>query len=158
MGDNKKKYQFLFKNEDKRTTIMKEMEEYLNSAVKGVESSWRLNGKIEKNTQKYIEHAEENFMEEILQLNSELRKQSELEEDTYKKDVKSLLKLESQNSQTTLNIYINTLNYFDMMNNGEDEDKIAKKEKEISLLKESLSPLREQINDFITNLKYKYLY
>lgn len=137
---------------------MKEMEEYLNSAVKGVESSWRLNGKIEKNTQKYIEHAEENFMEEILQLNSELRKQSELEEDTYKKDVKSLLKLESQNSQTTLNIYINTLNYFDMMNNGEDEDKIAKKEKEISLLKESLSPLREQINDFITNLKYKYLY
>lgn len=158
MVDNKKIYQFLFKNEDKRTSIMKEMEEYLNSAIKGVESSWKLNGKIEKNTQKYIEHAEENFMQEILQLNSELRKLSEMETDTYKKDVKSLLKLESENSQTTLNIFINKLNCFDMINSGESEDKIAKKQQEITLLIEVLSSLREQINDFISNLKYKYLF
>ena len=35
---------------------------------------------------------------------------------------------------------------------------LIKKEKEISTLKQNLASVREEITDFITNLKYKYLY
>ena len=44
-----------------------------------------------------------------------------------------------------------------MLKNDEDDYKLLKKEKEISNLKQNLAFIREQINDFITNLKYKYL-
>ena len=44
-----------------------------------------------------------------------------------------------------------------MLKNDDDEFKLLKKEKEISLLRQTLADVREEINDFITNLKYKYL-
>ena len=156
MENNKIIYKFLFKNEEKRTTIIKDMEEYLNEVIQGIESNWKLNGEIEKSPKKYNEYSQ-SVMNELQKLNDELKKYSETYSDTFKKDVKFLLNLEGENYKTTLSIFINKLNCFDMLKNEEEDYKLLKKEKEISLLKETLASIREQINDFITNLKYKYL-
>ena len=156
MENNKTIYKFLFKNEEKRTTIIKDMEEYLNEVIQGIESNWKLNGEIEKSPKKYNEYSQ-SVMNELQKLNDELKKYSETNSDTFKKDVKFLLNLEGENYKTTLSIFINKLNCFDMLKNEEEDYKLLKKEKEISLLKETLASIREQINDFITNLKYKYL-
>ena len=125
--------------------------------IQKIESDWKLNGESENNTQKYHEYSD-SVMEEIQKLNDELKKISEEESDAFQKDVKTLLNLESDNYKITLNIFNNKLKRFDMIKNEEDENKILKKDKEILLLKENLSSIREKINDFITNLKYKYLY
>ena len=156
MENNKNIYKFLFKNEEKRTEIIKDMEVRLNEIIQGIESTWKLTGQIEKTPQKYNEYSQ-NVMKELQKLNDELKKYSEMNSDAYKKDVKFLLNLEGENYKTTLTIFINKLNCFDMIKNDEDEYKLIKKEKEISELKETLADIREQINDFITNLKYKYL-
>ena len=156
MENNKTIYKFLFKNEEKRTTIIKDMEEYLNEVIQGIESNWKLNGEIEKSPKKYNEYSQ-SVMNELQKLNDEIKKYSETNSDTFKKDVKFLLNLEGENYKTTLSIFINKLNCFDMLKNEEEDYKLLKKEKEISLLKETLASIREQINDFITNLKYKYL-
>ena len=156
MENNKTIYKFLFKNEEKRTTIIKDMEEYLNEVIQGIESNWKLNGEIEKSPKKYNEYSQ-SVMNELQKLNDELKKYNETNSDTFKKDVKFLLNLEGENYKTTLSIFINKLNCFDMLKNEEEDYKLLKKEKEISLLKETLASIREQINDFITNLKYKYL-
>ena len=132
------------------------MEEYLNEVIQGIESNWKLNGEIEKSPKKYNEYSQ-SVMNELQKLNDELKKYSETNSDTFKKDVKFLLNLEGENYKTTLSIFINKLNCFDMLKNEEEDYKLLKKEKEISLLKETLASIREQINDFITNLKYKYL-
>ena len=157
MENNKNIYKFLFKNEEKRTSIIKEMEEHLNEIIKGIKSTWKLSGEIEKTPQKYNEYAE-NVMNDIQKLNDEIKKISENEPDTYKKDVKFLLNLESENYKITLNIFLKQLKFFDILKNDEDEKLLLKQEKEISILEQNLSSIREQINDFITNLKYKYLY
>ena len=156
MENNKIINKFLFKNEEKRTTIIKDMEEYLNEVIQGIESNWKLNGEIEKSPKKYNEYSQ-SVMNELQKLNDELKKYSETNSDTFKKDVKFLLNLEGENYKTTLSIFINKLNCFDMLKNEEEDYKLLKKEKENSLLKETLASIREQINDFITNLKYKYL-
>ena len=157
MENNKNIYKFLFKNEEKRTSIIKEMEEHLNEIIKGIKSTWKLSGEIEKTPQKYNEYTE-NVMNDIQKLNDEIKKISENEPDTYKKDVKFLLNLESENYKITLNIFLKQLKCFDILKNDEDEKLLLKQEKEISILEQNLSSIREQINDFITNLKYKYLY
>ena len=156
METNKKLYKLLFKNEEKRTLIIKEFEEYLSLNIKGIESDWKLNGEIDINNQKYNEYSE-NVLQEIQKLNDELKNISEDESDEFKKDIKILLSLESENYNIILNIFINKVKCFDLIKDDENE-KIANKEKEISSLREDLSSIREQINDFITNLKYKYLY
>ena len=156
METNKKLYKLLFKNEEKRTLIIKEFEEYLNLNIKGIESDWKLNGEIDINNQKYNEYSE-NVLQEIQKLNDELKNISEDESDEFKKDIKMLLSLESENYKITLNIFINKVKCFDLIKDDEDE-KIEIKENEISSLIDDLSSIREQINDFITNLKYKYLY
>ena len=156
-NNNKRIYKLLFKNEEKRTAIMKEFEEGLYLNMQKMESDWKLNGEIENNNQKYHEYSDI-VMQEIQKLNDEIKNLSEEESDTYKKDVNFLLKLESDNYKITLDIFINKLKRFDMIKNEEDEKKILKKDKDILLLKENLSFIREKINDFITNLKYKYLY
>ena len=156
-NNNKRIYKLLFKNEEKRTALIKEFEECLFLNIQKIESDWKLNGEIENNTQKYHDYSD-SVMEEIQKLNDELKKISEEESDAFQKDVKTLLNLESDNYKITLNIFINKLKRFDMIKNEEDENKILKKDKEILLLKENLSSIREKINDFITNLKYKYLY
>ena len=157
METNKKLYKLLFKNEEKRTLIIKEFEEYLNLNIKGIESDWKLNGEIDINNQKYNEYSE-NVLQEIQKLNDELKNISEDESDEFKKDIKILLSLESENYKITLNIFINKVKCFDLIKDDEDKTKIEKREKEILSLIDDLSSIREQINDFITNLKYKYLY
>ena len=154
---NKRIYKLLFNNEEKRTAIMKEFEECLYLNMQKIESDWKLNGEIENNTQKYHEYSD-SVMKEIQKLNDELKKISEEESDTYQKDLKYLLNLESDNYKITLDIFNNKLKRFIMIKNEEDENKILKKDKDILLLKDNLSSIREKINDFITNLKYKYLY
>ena len=157
MENNKKKYQLLFKNQEKRTGLIKEMDEYLNLTIQGIESNYKITGEIEKNSDKYNYYID-NFLQEIQKLNDELKNLGETESDTYKKDIKFLLNLESENYKITLDIFNNKIKCFDMLKNEDDDHKLIKKEKEISLLKETLSSIREQINDFITNLKYKNLY
>ena len=156
MENNTNDYKFLFKNEEKRTTIIKEMEKYLNDNIQAIEDHWKKTGEVEKSPQKFNEYCQ-NVLQELQKLNDEIKKLSELKKETFKKDVDFLLNLESENYKTTLGIFINKLNCFEMLKNDEDDYKLLKKEKEISLLKQKLASIREDITDFITNLKYKYL-
>ena len=156
MDNNKDDYKFLFQNEDKRTTIIKEMEKFLTDNMQEIEKHWKETGEIEKSPQKFNNYSQ-NVLLELKKLNEELRKLSDLKNESFKKDVNILLNLEMQNYKITLGIFINKLNYFEMMKNDDNDNKLLNKEKEISLLKQSLSYIREEINDFITNLKYKYL-
>ena len=149
-------YKFLFKNEEKRTTIIKELENYLNERILAIEIHWKETGEVEKSSDKFNEYSQ-NVLQELQKLNDELKKLGELKDQSFKKDVNTLLNLESENYKTTLGIFINKLKCFDMLKNDEDDYKLLKKEKEISNLKQNLAFIREQINDFITNLKYKYL-
>ena len=157
MKNNKNIYKFLFKNEEKRTSIIKEMEEHLNEIIKGIKSIWKLSGEIEKTPQKYNEYTE-NVMNDIQKLNDEIKKISENGPDAFKKDVRFLLNLESENYKNNINIFLKQLKCFDILKNNEDEKLLLKQEKENKTLEQNLSSIREQINDFITNLKYKYLY
>ena len=149
-------YKFLFKNEEKRTTIIKELENYLNERILAIEIHWKETGEVEKSSDKFNEYSQ-NVLQELQRLNDELKKLGEIKDQSFKKDVNTLLNLESENYKTTLGIFINKLKCFDMLKNDEDDYKLLKKEKEISNLKQNLAFIREQINDFITNLKYKYL-
>ena len=149
-------YKFLFKNEEKRTTIIKELENYLNERILAIEIHWKETGEVEKSSDKFNEYSQ-NVLQELQKLNDELKKLGELKDQSFKKDVNTLLNLESENYKTTLGIFINKLKCFDMLKNDEEDYKLLKKEKEISNLKQNLAFIREQINDFITNLKYKYL-
>ena len=155
-NNNTNDYKFLFKNEEKRTTIIKEMEKYLNDNIQAIEEHWKKTGEVEKSPQKFNEYCQ-NVLQELQKLNDEIKKLSDLKKETFKKDVDILLNLESENYKTTLGIFINKLNCFEMLKNDEDDYKLLKKEKEISLLKQKLASIREDITDFITNLKYKYL-
>ena len=156
MENNTNDYKFLFKNEEKRTTIIKEMEKYLNDNIQAIEDHWKKTGEVEKSPQKFNEYCQ-NVLQELQKLNDEIKKLSDLKKETFKKDVDILLNLESENYKTTLGIFINKLNCFEMLKNDDDDYKLLKKEKEIASLKQNLVSIREDINDFITNLKYKYL-
>ena len=156
MENNKNLYKFLFNNEEKRTTIIKEMEQYLNETIQGIENTWKSQGVIEKNSNKYNTYLQ-TVLSQLQTLNDELRKMSESNSESFKKNVNFLLSLEKDNYSNTLNIFINKLKCFDMLKNDEDDYILIKKEKEISQLRENLALIREQINDFITNLKYKTL-
>ena len=129
---------------------------YLNDNIQEIEKYFKETGKIEKSPQKFNDYSQ-NVLQELKKLNEELRNLSDLKNESFKKDVNILLNLESQNYKITLSIFINKLNSFEMMKNDDDDFKLLNKEKEISILKQNLSNAREEINDFITNLKYKYL-
>ncbi len=148
-------YKLLFKNEEKRTTIIKEMEKYLNERIQSIEYHWKETGEIEKASQRFNDYSN-NILQQLQALNNDLRKLSELKSDSFKKDVNILLNLESQNYKTTLGIFINKLQCFELLKK-DDDCNLLKKEKEISMLKGNLASIREEINDFLTNLKYKYL-
>ena len=155
-NNNTNDYKFLFKNEEKRTTIIKEMEKYFNDNIQAIEDHWKKTGEVEKTPQKFNDYCQ-NVLQELQKLNDEIKKFSDMKNDTFKKDVKCLLNFESENYKTTLGIFINKLNCFEMLKNDDDDYKLLKKEKEIASLKQNLVSIREDINDFITNLKYKYL-
>ena len=156
MENNINEYKFLFNNEEKRTLIIKEFEQNLNTYIQEIERKWTETKTVDKNSTKFNEYSQ-TVLQELQKLNDELRKMSELKKENFKKDVNILLNLEKENYKMTLGIYINKINCFDLLKNDEDDFKLLQKEKEISTMKTNLSSIREEINDFITNLKYKYL-
>ena len=156
MENNINEYKYLFNNEEKRTTIIKEFEQKLNVYIQETEQKWKDEKIVVKNSPKFNEYTQK-VLEDLQKLNNELRKMSELKDETFKKNVNFLLNLEQQNYKMTLSIYINKLNCFELLKNDEDDFKLLQKEKEIATMKTNLVGIREEINDFITNLKYKYL-
>ena len=156
MESNINDYKFLFNNEEKRTTIIKEFEQKLNVYIQETEQKWKDEKIIVKNSPKFNEYTQK-VLQDLQNLNNELRKMSELKNENFKKNVNFLLNLEQQNYKMTLSIYINKLNCFELLKNDEDDFKLLQKEKEIAEMKQNLSSIREEINDFVTNLKYKYL-
>ena len=156
MENNINEYKYLFNNEEKRTTIIKEFEQKLNVYIQETEQKWKDEKIIVKNSPKFNEYTQK-VLQDLQNLNNELRKMSELKDETFKKNVNFLLNLEQQNYKMTLSIYINKLNCFELLKNDEDDFKLLQKEKEIATMKTNLVGIREEINDFITNLKYKYL-
>ena len=157
MENNINEYKYLFNNEEKRTTIIKEFEQNLNTYILETESIWKETKTIEKGSNKFNEYSQK-VLEELQKLNNELRKMSESKSESYKKDVDFLLNLERENYKITLSIYLNKLKCFELLTNDEEDFKLLQKEKEIATMKSNLFSIREEINDFITNLKYKYLY
>ena len=157
MENNINEYKYLFNNEEKRTTIIKEFEQNLNIYIQETEQKWKDEKIVVKNSPKFNEYTQK-VLEDLQKLNNELRKMSELKDETFKKNVNFLLNLEQQNYKMTLSIYINKLNCFELLKNDEDDFKLLQKEKEIATMKSNLFGIREEINDFITNLKYKYLH
>ena len=156
MENNINEYKYLFNNEEKRTAIIKDFEQKLAIYIQETERKWEETKIIEKSSPKFNEYSQK-VLEELQNLNNELRKMSELKSQNFKKDVDALLNLEKENYKLTLGIYINKLNCFELLTNDEEDYKLLQKEKEISTMKTNLSNVREEINDFITNLKYKYL-
>ena len=157
MENNINEYKYLFNNEEKRTTIIKEFEQNLNIYIQETEQKWKDEKIVVKNSPKFNEYTQK-VLEDLQKLNNELRKMSELKNENFKKNVNFLLNLEQQNYKMTLSIYINKLNCFELLKNDEDDYKLLQKEKEIATMKTNLASIREEINDFITNLKYKYLH
>ena len=157
MENNINEYKYLFNNEEKRTTIIKEFEQNLSIYIQETERIWEETKTIEKSSTKFNEYSQ-NVLQQLQKLNDELRKMSELKSEIFKKDVNFLLNLEKENYKMTLSIYINKLNCFELLKNDEDDYKLLQKEKEIATMKSNLFGIREEINDFITNLKYKYLH
>ena len=157
MENNINEYKYLFNNEEKRTTIIKEFEQNLNIYIQEAEQKWKDEKIVVKNSPKFNEYSQK-VLQDLQKLNNELRKFSELKNETFKKNVNFLLNLEQQNYKMTLSIYINKLNCFELLKNDEDDYKLLQKEKEIATMKSNLFGIREEINDFITNLKYKYLH
>ena len=156
MENEKKMYMEVFKNEEYRTKQIKELENYLNDTIKSIEIEWKENGEIPKNNNKYNEYTQK-VIDQLQILNNDLRKICENSNDKFKNDINQLLSLEEANFKSTINIFIQKLNCFELISKDEDDYKVINKEKEIANLKQKLSLIREQINDPITNLKYTYL-
>ena len=158
MENEKTLYKYLFKNEEERTKIIKELEKYLNDAFKEIEIKFKELNEIPKNSTNKYEKYMENTLNDLQKLNNELRKiESNVDcKENIKKDINKLLNLESLNYKNTINIYLNKLSCFDLIKKEEDA-KLIQKEKEIANLKSNLGFIREEINDLLTNLKYSYM-
>ena len=154
--DEKKLYIEVFKNEEIRTQQIKELENYLNDAIKSIEIEWKETGEIPKNNNKHNEYTQK-VINQLQKLNNDLRKIGENSSNTLKNDINQLLSLEEVNFKTIMNIFIQKLACFDLISKDEDDYKVINKEKEIANLKQKLFSIREQINEHITNLKYSNL-
>ena len=154
--NEKKLYIEVFKNEEIRTQQIKELENYLNDAIKSIEIEWKETGEIPKNNNKHNEYTQK-VINQLQKLNNDLRKIGENSSNTLKNDINKLLSLEEVNFKTIMNIFIQKLACFDLISKDEDDYKVINKEKEISNLKQKLFSIREQINEHITNLKYSNL-
>ena len=154
--NEKKLYVEVFKNEEIRTQQIKELENYLNDAIKSIEIEWKETGEIPKNNNKHNEYTQK-VINQLQKLNNDLRKIGENSSNTLKNDINQLLSLEEVNFKTIMNIFIQKLACFDLISKDEDDYKVINKEKEISNLKQKLFSIREQINEHITNLKYSNL-
>ena len=154
--NEKKLYIEVFKNEEIRTQQIKELENYLNDAIKSIEVEWKESGEIPKNNNKHNEYTQK-VINQLQKLNNDLRKIGENSSNTLKNDINQLLSLEEINFKTIMNIFIQKLACFDLISKDEDDYKVINKEKEIANLKQKLFSIREQINEHITNLKYSNL-
>ena len=154
--NEKKLYIEVFKNEEIRTQQIKELENYLNDAIKSIEIEWKESGEIPKTNNKHNEYTQK-VINQLQKLNNDLRKIGENSSNTLKNDINKLLSLEEVNFKTIMNIFIQKLACFDLSSKDEDDYKVINKEKEISNLKQKLFSIREQINEHITNLKYSNL-
>ena len=154
--NEKKLYVEVFKNEEIRTQQIKELENYLNDAIKSIEIEWKESGEISKTNNKHNEYTQK-VINQLQKLNNDLRKIGENSSNTLKNDINKLLSLEEVNFKTIMNIFIQKLACFDLISKDEDDYKVINKEKEISNLKQKLFSIREQINEHITNLKYSNL-
>ncbi len=154
--NEKKLYIEVFKNEEIRTQQIKELENYLNDAIKSIEIEWKESGEIPKNNNKHNEYTQK-VINQLQKLNNDLRKIGENSSNTLKNDINQLLSLEEINFKTIMNIFIQKLACFDLISKDEDDYKVINKEKEIANLKQKLFSIREQINEHITNLKYSNL-
>ena len=157
MDNNINEYKYLFNNEEKRTSIINEFEQNLSVYMQETERIWEETKTIDKSSSKFNEYSQK-VLQELQKLNDDLRKFSELKSENFKKDVNFLLNLERENYKLTLTMYLNKIQCFELLKNDEDDYKLLKKEKEIATMKSNLFSIREEINDFITNLKYKYLH
>jgi len=158
MENEKTLYKYLFKNEEERTKIIKELEKYLEDAIKDIEIKFKEFNEIPKNSSNKNEKHMESVLNDLQKLNNELRKiQNNINcKENLKKDIDKLLNLESSNYKNIINIYLNKLSCFDLIKKEEDA-KLIQKEKEILNLKNNIVFIREQINDLLTNLKYTYM-
>ena len=154
--NEKKLYVEVFKNEEIRTQQIKELENYLNDAIKSIEIEWKETGEIPKKNNKHNEYTQK-VINQLQKLNNDLRKIGENSSNTLKNDINQLLSLEEVNFKTIMNIFIQKLACFDLISKDEDDYKVINKEKEIANLKQKLFSIREQINEHITNLKYSNL-
>ena len=154
--NEKKLYVEVFKNEEIRTQQIKELENYLNDAIKSIEIEWKESGEIPKTNNKHNEYTQK-VINQLQKLNNDLRKIGENSSNTLKNDINKLLSLEEVNFKTIMNIFIQKLACFDLISKDEDDYKVINKEKEIANLKQKLFSIREQINEHITNLKYSNL-
>ena len=157
MENNINEYKYLFNNEEKRTSIINEFEQNLSVYMQETERIWEETKTIDKSSSKFNEYSQK-VLQELQKLNDDLRKLSELKSENFRKDVNFLLNLERENYKLTLTMYLNKIQCFELLKNDEDDFKLLKKEKEIATMKSNLFSIRKEINDFITNLKYKYLH
>ena len=73
MENEKALYKYLFKNEEERTKIIKELEKYLNDAFKEIEIKFKELNEIPKNSTNKYEKYMENTLNDLQKLNNELR-------------------------------------------------------------------------------------
>ena len=116
MENDINEYKYLFNNEEKRTTIIKEFEQNLSVYIQETERIWEETKTIEKSSTKFNEYSQ-NVLQQLQKLNDELRKMSELKSENFKKDVNFLLNLEKENYKMTLTIYMNKLKCFELLKN-----------------------------------------
>ena len=117
---------------------------------------------IQKEYEKKFAEYSNNVLNSLQLLNNELKsfRDSDNASEEVKNDINKLLDLEKENYQLTIKIFLDKLKVLSLMRNNEDGDndaKIHKIEREISEDKDMLAYTRDEITDFITGLKYKYL-
>ena len=83
----------------------------MNIYIQETEQKWKDEKIVVKNSPKFNEYTQK-VLEDLQKLNNELRKMSELKDETFKKNVNFLLNLEQQKYKMTLSLYINKLNCF----------------------------------------------
>ena len=120
--NEKKLYVEVFKNEEIRTQQIKELENYLNDAIKSIEIEWKETGEIPKNNNKHNEYTQK-VINQLQKLNNDLRKIGENSSNTLKNDINQLLSLEEINFKTIMNIFIQKLACFDLISKDEDDYK-----------------------------------
>lgn len=157
MENDKNIYKIIFKNQENRIILIKELEDFVNNSLYTVETLFKQTGQVQHEyTTKFNEYSMKT-LQALQSLNDELKNIKESSSNEVKKNIDILLGLEKDNYQLTISIFLDKIKCFDMIQKEEDESIIIKKEKEINNNRETLSTIREQISDFINDLKYKYL-